>query len=330
MAEAVDSQLPPVSIGAKRSALCLAEEPTNVLEFIGAARNERDSEVQRMNANAGSIPWSGCTTDSPIRFKVLVVDQPGPHLQYLAEVMQEVGYNVDAASDPETAYRKLRSSVRPVDLLVIDLECLSELDGLHFLKALKKEECCANTQLIITTHGLLDERLSEARTELAIRACFNKARPVEELLCLVTALLPPRGHNLRAWRRFPVRFLVKYSVGETSQLHHATNLSLGGIFIRNSQPDPVGTLAKLAFTLPGSAVPIQAKARVVRVAQHLASAGALHCETFPPGNGLVFSEISEEHWRLLREFCEQEEARIFGFPTLLAKGPAGQAEKVCS
>ena len=141
--------------------------------------------------------------------------------------------------------------MRPVDLLIIDLECLEEVDGLRFLQILKQEECCTDTQLIMTIHGLVDQRLNEVRDPLAIRASFNKARPFEELLCLVTTLLPPSGHNLRSSRRFPVKFLVHYAIGGTRQLCHAINLSLGGIFLRNSQPDPVDTLAKLAFTLPG-------------------------------------------------------------------------------
>ena len=120
-----------------------------------------------MNSNVWPLPNNVLPLDSPIRFKVLVVDQPGPHLEYLVEVLREVGYNVDFASDSETTYLKLRSSVRPVDLMIIDLECVHEMDGLRFLKVLKKEECCAGTHLIMTTHRLLDERLVDLRGELS-------------------------------------------------------------------------------------------------------------------------------------------------------------------
>lgn len=276
-----------------------------------------------MNPNVGSFPENArlALPDNPIRFKVLVVDQPGPHRDYLVGVLREVGYNVDAASGSEATYRKLRSSVRPVDLLIIDLESLQGVDGLRFLKVLKKDECCTDTQLIITIRGWLDERLVDLRGELAIRASFNKVRPLDELLCLVTAILPPGGQNLRASRRFPVKFLVHYAVGTNRHLFYASNLGLGGIFICNSQPDPVGTVAQLAFTLPRNTVPLKAEAKVVRAVQHVSEVGTLHYQMFPPGNGLVFVEMSAEHRRLLKEFCDQEETRIYRMPAMLTNRP---------
>ena len=271
-----------------------------------------------MNANVSSFLENAHQAGNAIRFKVLVVDQQGPHLDYLVGVLREIGYNVDTASDSQATYRKLRSSVRPVDLLIVDLESLQGVDSLRFLKILKQDECCTETHLIVTIRGLLDERLVELRGELAIRASFNKVRPLEELLCLVTAILPPRGHNLRSSRRFPVKFLVHYALGTTRQVVYSSNLGLGGIFVCNAQPDPIGTVAQLAFTLPGKEVTLKAEAKVVRVVQHASEAGPLHSQTFPPGNGLVFVEMSADHQRLLKEFCDEEETRIFRLPTMLA------------
>lgn len=270
-----------------------------------------------MNAHVSSFPGNSHLDDNPIRFKILVVDQAGPHIDYLVGVLREVGYNVDAASDSEATFRKLRSSVRPVDLLIIDLESLRGVDGLRFLHVLRKEECCTKTHVIVMIRGSLDSRLVDVRSELAVRASFNKLRPIEELLCLVTAILPPRGHNLRSSRRFPVKFLVDYAVGSNRQLCYANNLGLGGIFVCNPQPDPVNTLAQLSFTLPGNAVPLKAEAKVVRAVQQVSEVGTLHYQTFPPGNGLVFLEMSAEHQRLLKEYCDEEETRIFRLPTML-------------
>lgn len=264
-----------------------------------------------MNAKIMTLP-NNSLMDSPVRFKVLVVDQPGPHLEYLVEVLREVGYNVDAASDAEATYRKLKSSVRPYDLMIIDLESLHEVDGLRFLRVLKKQEFCAKTQLIITTHRLLDDRLTQASRDLAIHACFNKARPLEELLCLATAVLPPSGHNLRASRRFPVRFLVQYTVGKSHCVCYANNLSRGGVFIVNSQPDAVGTMAELDFTLPGSTVALHSGAKVVRAVRQNLAAGTSHYQMFPPGCGLAFQNMTAEHRQILNDFCDREETRIFG------------------
>src|SRR5215510_852021 len=117
-----------------------------------------------------------------IKLKILVVDrQDSFYLRSLVDLLNEGGFNVDFCSDPETTYRKLKNSVRPVDLLIIDLECIQDTDGFLFLKALKEQEFCRGLKIIITTNSVFDPRLSSSQTELCIHAFFNKARLFEEL-----------------------------------------------------------------------------------------------------------------------------------------------------
>ena len=247
-----------------------------------------------------------------MKLKILVVEQDPLYLRCLMEILTEVGFNVDACSDEDASYRKLKNSVRPVDLLILDLECIQEVDRFEFLRVLKEQEFCKDTKIIITTNSLIDERLNDARIELAICACFNKTRPLEELLYIVTDTLPPGGQNLRAFRRIPARFLVSYVVGQETQLHYAANVSHGGVFIRNTQPDPVGTVVQLTFSLPGRSSTLKATAKVVRIVQTFPDVSPLRHETFPPGNGLVFLEMTEKHKCVLKEFLAAEETRIFG------------------
>jgi len=69
---------------------------------------------------------------------------------------------------------------------------------------------------------------------------------------------------------------------------------------------------QLSFNLPGNSTTLEAKAKVVRVLQYPMNVSSLRFETFPPGNGLVFTEISQDHRRILKEFVGREELRIFG------------------
>jgi CheY-like chemotaxis protein len=254
-----------------------------------------------------------------MKLKILVVEQESHYLRCLIGLLVEVGFNVDSCCDGEATYRKLKNSVRPVDLLIIDLECIQEVDRFGFLKILKEREFCKNTKLIITTNSLIDERLDQVQKELAIGACFNKARPLEELVCIVTDILPPGGQNLREFRRILARVLVKCAVGDLTQLHYSANVSQGGIFIRNAQPEPVGTIVHLAFNLPGSSFTLRAKAKVARIVQNAPDGSSLRYETFPTGNGLVFLEMTEEHRSMLNEFLDQAESRIFGSANESAK-----------
>jgi len=248
-----------------------------------------------------------------IKLKILVVDQPGSnYARALVDSLNDGGFNADFCSDSETTYRKLKNSVRPIDLLVIDLACIQDTDGLAFLRVLKEQEFCQSLKTIITTNSILDPRLSSAQHELGIYAFFNKARSLEELFYIVADIVPPGGQDLRKSRRVPVRFLVNYLVDGKTQFYYASNLSHGGIFIRKSHADPVGTKVQLSFDLPGDSRTLEAAAKVVRVLQYPVSVSSLRYETFPPGNGLMFTEMSEHHRSLLKEFLAREEARIFG------------------
>ena len=248
-----------------------------------------------------------------IKLKILVVDEQGCyHLRSLVDLLNEGGFNVDFCSDPETTYRKLKNSVRPVDLLIIDLECVRETDGFLFLKVLKEQDFCKALKIVITTNSVLDSRLSSPQNGLGICAFFNKARPFEELFYIVGDIAPPGFQNLRKSRRVPVRILVNYLVNGKAQSHYASNLSRDGIFIRNSEADQVGTVAQVSFNLPGNSLTLQAKAKVVRALRYHTNVSSLRYETFPPGNGLVFTEMTDEHKQALKEFVDREEARIFG------------------
>src|SRR5262245_520077 len=116
-----------------------------------------------------------------IKLKILVVDHQGSnYMRTLLDSLNEGGFNADFCSDPETTFRKLKNSVRLIDLLIIDLACIQDTDGFAFLKVLKEQEFCHDLKTIITTNSILDPRLSSAQYELGIYAFFNKARSLEE------------------------------------------------------------------------------------------------------------------------------------------------------
>lgn len=253
---------------------------------------------------------------SKVKLKVLVVDKPDIYSQALVELLTEGGYNVDFCSDADTAYRKLRTSVRPFELLIIDLDSLQNLDGESsdgyvFLKAVSREELYQDMKVIITTNALLDERLGHSE-ELNICAYFNKTRTIDEFFLIVTDIIPPSGKDLRYCRRIPLKILISYTVGGNTALHYASNLSHSGIFVQSAQPDPVGTVARLSFNVPGCPTAIEVTARVMRIVQYDGPVSSLRNQNFPQGMGMAFQEISEEHKSFVRAFLDKEEIRIFG------------------
>lgn len=249
---------------------------------------------------------------SLVKIKVLVVDKPDIYTSALVELLLEGGYNVDSCSDAESAYRKFKSSVRPYDMLIIDLDALSETNGYLFLKALSREEMFKEMKVVITTNGLIDQRLSHQDQSLNIGAFFNKTRTIDEFFLIVTDIVPPTGKELRYSRRIPIKILISYTANEVTTLHYAVNLSHSGIFIQNSKPDPVGTIAKVSFNLPGVSTPLVATAKVMRIVQYDGPVSSLRNQNFPQGAGMAFVEISEDHKAELNKYLDQEEIRIFG------------------
>ena len=247
---------------------------------------------------------------SQLRLKILIVDgEDSDFLHSAVCLFDEAGFNVDFCSEWDSMQRKLRHSVRPTDFLIVDLACFRERDRYLLLTELRGKEYSKDLKIILTTDSLVEELLLQTRRELGIVATFNKTRNVEELLYVLTNILPPAGENLRRSRRVPARFLVHYAVNGKAKVLCARNLSRAGLFVQNCTPDPVGTLVELSFTLPGRTSKLILKARVARE-----TAGSLITkqEAFPAGNGLEFVEVSEADARLLKEHMNQEELRIFG------------------
>jgi type IV pilus assembly protein PilZ len=56
----------------------------------------------------------------------------------------------------------------------------------------------------------------------------------------------PRAHDRKA-----VKLMIDYQTLDQFFHDYATNISLGGVFIRSKNPLPVGTKLRVSFSLPG-------------------------------------------------------------------------------
>jgi type IV pilus assembly protein PilZ len=75
----------------------------------------------------------------------------------------------------------------------------------------------------------------------------------------------PPGNERRSETRAPVEIDVDLATYERYYLSRLENVSIGGAFIRTSEPHPVGTEVKLRFQLPGTTSAIEAAGTVVWV-----------------------------------------------------------------
>jgi uncharacterized protein (TIGR02266 family) len=102
----------------------------------------------------------------------------------------------------------------------------------------------------------------------------------------------------RTAERIPVEMWVEESNAEELYFQRSGNLSVGGIFLENTIPHPMGTQVELRFTLPGEAQPIKVKGRIVNVPD----AGGF-------GMGVQFVDLDGATRERIHRFVENEAHR---------------------
>src|SRR5947209_1492367 len=86
--------------------------------------------------------------NSPMKPKILVVDDEPDALELLGFNLQRAGFEVSTASDGAEALRKARQ-LAP-SLIVLDV-MLPEMDGLEVCKALRRDAATASVPIVMLT-----------------------------------------------------------------------------------------------------------------------------------------------------------------------------------
>lgn len=106
------------------------------------------------------------------------------------------------------------------------------------------------------------------------------------------------GKNLsdtRNEQRRPVKVFINYRTIDQFFSEMGTNLSVGGVFVRSTNPLPVGTEIKISFNIPQFGCYLESMGVVV------------HNGTVEnPGMGIKFKNLSERAKRLLSDVLEHE------------------------
>jgi two-component system chemotaxis response regulator CheY len=114
---------------------------------------------------------------------VLVVDDDDTIRNLIAEVLDTAGFQVESATNGETALVIARST-RP-DVIVLDL-MMPIVDGWTFLQHMRKDAAVGKTPVIITSAS---HALSESVAALDVQAYLAKPFDLDALVCLVERLV---------------------------------------------------------------------------------------------------------------------------------------------
>lgn len=96
----------------------------------------------------------------------------------------------------------------------------------------------------------------------------------------------------RQGSRVPVQIWVEEATDRELYFQRSANLSVGGIYLENTIPHPVGTRVTLRFNLPGDAQKLEVKAEVV---------GAIAGEE-EMGMGLKFLDLPAGEAERIRQY----------------------------
>ncbi|GEM_PF-1268168 len=99
----------------------------------------------------------------------------------------------------------------------------------------------------------------------------------------------------RSEQRRPVRVFINYRTIDQFFSEIGTNLSIGGVFVKSTNPLPVGTEIKISFNIPQFNCYLESVGVVVHN-------GSLE----NPGMGIKFKSLSDKAKKLLNDVLEHE------------------------
>jgi uncharacterized protein (TIGR02266 family) len=103
----------------------------------------------------------------------------------------------------------------------------------------------------------------------------------------------------RKYTRVPISVKVTNLSSGNFSYYHATNISIGGIFLKSSEPLPLKTKIHIKFSLP-EAKALELKGKVVRVQKYEKN------QEFSVGMGIKFTHVSDEVKKSIEEFIDMK------------------------
>lgn len=118
--------------------------------------------------------------------KILLVDDEGDLISYIAGVLQEEGFDVCTRLSAEEALGKIAME-RP-DLVISDVR-MQKMDGFAMLEKMKTMKGCSNVPVIFLT--AMDDRVGQQQAQkLGAAAYISKPFDLDDLVGIVRKVLP--------------------------------------------------------------------------------------------------------------------------------------------
>ncbi len=227
---------------------------------------------------------------SSIKKSVLVVDGADSIFRLLMIILGRLDYQVYHSISGSEALGEARMKLP--DLIISEIN-LQDGSGLDLFHALRSNHSTSTTPFIILTTDS-DPSLRERAMQAGVQAYLSKPLNVR---ALYHALEDHLEHRRRRYIRLNLSLLVNLHDGQDKMAFQTHTFGEGGLFVKTSNPLPVGTKVDLLVHLPEREPPVPLRGEVIHSVLPPVRVGH-------PGMGMKFIDVPLQARNLLSAFME--------------------------
>ncbi len=232
--------------------------------------------------------------------KILLADDSVFFRNKLSSILTEAGHEVSFAGDGREVLSKLiedENSGTP-DLLILDLQ-MPHIDGFGVLEELQKKGLIGKFPILAVTGVYEPGDVLKRVKALGADGLLTKGFSPEQVLHRIHQLVFP-DDDMREEERAPISIPADFTVGDVSHSGFLLNINGMGLFLHTNTTLMAGGYVSMKFSLPGSEKIFNVKG-TVKWTTEPSEKSTLFC-----GAGIIFTNISDEDKKELREFSRKQ------------------------
>ena len=228
---------------------------------------------------------------------ILVVEDSPFHRKVIGDVLRAGGYSPAFAENGLEALEVLEKESLDPCLILTDLN-MPEMDGYALIDELQKDEIYKHIPVLVCTDAKSVIEDVQKLKDLGASGYISKNVPPEYLLFRIRQATFARDSQRRG-ERIIITIPMKYKINSSLFYAYSFNISESGIFVRTTDPPPVGKEATLFFNLPKDEEEFEIGGRIVRnVWEGELGAG-------PPGFGVEFTKMKDRDLERIKTFVKE-------------------------
>ncbi len=220
---------------------------------------------------------------------VLVADDTAFVRDRFRSALEGAGHRAITVRTGPELLATIRDGKNRFDLIVLDLR-LPQAHGVDILKPLAKI-APPRPPMVIFSGTIASAEEVRALAAFGVAGYVNEYTAVQHILPSLAPHLFPEHYNRRSSPRVVLGIPVAYRFGNTIATALTLNISHGGVAIRTTSPQDVGSIVRTRFRLPNGKKDIEADARVSWTDRRV-------------GMGLQFTNMDAAHQTAIDDFVQ--------------------------